>query len=286
MKIASYFHEGTEALGQVDADAGTVTAFDLDQAEVAAGLAGLITRETLPACTGAPLALDAVRLAAPLRGAHQRVFCVGKNYYDHVQETEAPELRGKVAPPELPVIFSKLPQSIIGPGAPIRYDPEVSVNIDYEVELTAIIGVAGRNIPAGRALSHVWGYTILNDVTARDVQKRHNQWLLGKSQDTFCPIGPWVVTADEIDPANCVVSTHVNGEERQRASTALMIHDLPSIIATVSNGITLQAGDLIATGTPAGVGLGFTPPKFLTAGDVVSCAIEGIGVLENPVQKW
>ncbi|MEM8698507.1 MAG: fumarylacetoacetate hydrolase family protein, partial [Pseudomonadota bacterium] len=160
-----------------------------------------------------------------------------------------------------------------------------SVKIDYEVELTAIIGKPGRNISPESAMEHVWGYTILNDVTARDVQKRHNQWLLGKSQDTFCPIGPWAVTADEVDLSDCVVSTHVNGEERQNANTSLMIHDLPAIIATVSTGITLMPGDLIATGTPAGVGLGFDPPRFLKAGDVVTCTIQGIGSLENPVEE-
>ncbi|MEM1274951.1 MAG: fumarylacetoacetate hydrolase family protein, partial [Pseudomonadota bacterium] len=167
----------------------------------------------------------------------------------------------------------------------IRYDPDVSVNIDYEVELAVIIGTGGRNISAADAMAHVWGYTILNDVTARDVQKRHNQWLLGKSQDTFCPIGPWAVTADQIDLSDCVVTTHVNGEERQNANTNLMIHDVPSIIETCSRGITLRPGDLIATGTPSGVGLGFTPPRFLTDGDTVEVAIQGIGKLRNLVVK-
>lgn len=282
MKIAAFTHNGPPMVGLVDEAAGIVTPFDLPPEAVADGIGALVAGD-LPGTTGPALALADVTLRAPLSGPAQRVFCVGKNYFDHVQETEAVEIRGTVKPPELPVIFSKWPQSIIGPGETVRYDPAVSVNIDYEVELAIIIGTGGRNIAADAAMAHVWGYTILNDVTARDVQKRHNQWLLGKSQDTFCPIGPWAVTADAIDLANCTVTTHVNGEERQNANTALMIHDVPTIIETCSRGITLQPGDLIATGTPSGVGLGFIPPRFLKEGDVVECGIEGIGVLRNPI---
>ncbi|MEM7508774.1 MAG: fumarylacetoacetate hydrolase family protein [Pseudomonadota bacterium] len=285
MKIAFFRHDDTSMLGQVEDGDSHVTAFDLDPAKADDGLRAVIGGD-LPPLSSHRIAVADVQLLAPLSGPAQRVFCVGKNYYDHVQETEAPEVRGTVKPPELPVIFSKWPQAIIGPGDAIRYDPEVSVNIDYEVELTVIIGKGGRNIPAADAMDHVWGYTVLNDVTARDVQKRHNQWLLGKSQDTFCPIGPWAVTADRIDLADCIVTTHVNGEERQNANTNLMIHDVPTIIETCSRGIALQPGDLIATGTPSGVGLGFIPPKFLKAGDVVSCEIQGIGTLTNPVETW
>ncbi|MEM9044878.1 MAG: fumarylacetoacetate hydrolase family protein [Pseudomonadota bacterium] len=281
MKIAAFHHAGRDLIGRVDDKNGTVTVFE--ELDGSHGITPIIGTEA--PSTGEILNLEEVRLTAPLRGDAQRVFCVGKNYYDHVQETEAPEVRGTVEPPKLPVLFSKWPQAIIGPEDEIRYDPEVSVNIDYEVELAVIIGTGGRNIPASDAMAHVWGYTILNDVTARDVQKRHNQWLLGKSQDTFCPIGPWAVTADEIDLDDCIVTTHVNGEERQKANTNLMIHDVPSIIETCSRGITLRPGDLIATGTPSGVGLGFTPPKFLSEGDVVEVAIQGIGQLRNPVFK-
>ncbi|MEM7237632.1 MAG: fumarylacetoacetate hydrolase family protein [Pseudomonadota bacterium] len=282
MKIAAFEYEGHTLIGQVDETAQTVTVLEgLDGSD---GIDAVIGSGNLTG--GATLPLADIRLVAPFRGLSRRVFCVGKNYYDHVQETEAPEVRGTVEPPKLPVLFSKWPQAIIGPGDQIRYDPSVSVNIDYEVELTIVIGTGGRNIPAARAMDHVWGYTILNDVTARDVQKRHNQWLLGKSQDTFCPIGPWAVTADAIDLDDCIVQTHVNGEERQHANTNLMIHDVPTIIETCSRGITLQPGDLIATGTPSGVGLGFTPPKFLTEGDEVVCSIQGIGSLRNTVTVW
>ncbi|MEM7668341.1 MAG: fumarylacetoacetate hydrolase family protein [Pseudomonadota bacterium] len=282
MKIAAFEYEGHTMVGQVDETAQTVTV--LEGLDGSNGIDAVIGSGNLS--SGATLPFADIRLVAPFRGLSRRVFCVGKNYYDHVQETEAPEVRGTVEPPKLPVLFSKWPQAIIGPEDQIRYDPSVSVNLDYEVELTIVIGTGGRNIPAARAMDHVWGYTVLNDVTARDVQKRHNQWLLGKSQDTFCPIGPWAVTADEIDLGDCIVQTHVNGEERQHANTNLMIHDVPTIIETCSRGITLQPGDLIATGTPSGVGLGFTPPKFLTEGDEVVCSIQGIGSLRNTVTVW
>lgn len=282
MKIASFDYNGQHLVGRVDEPSKTVTVFEgldgSDGIDAAIGAANL--------AEGATLQLSDVRLTAPLRGLARRVFCVGKNYYDHVQETEAPEIRGTVEPPKLPVIFNKWPQAIIGPEDAIRYDPSVSVNIDYECELTIIIGKAGRNIAAADAMDHVWGYTVLNDVTARDVQKRHNQWLLGKSQDTFCPIGPWAVTADEVDLRDCQITAHVNGEERQNSNTNLMIHDVPAIIATCSRGITLHPGDLIATGTPSGVGLGFIPPKFMKDGDVVEVAVQGIGTLRNPVTLW
>ena len=157
--------------------------------------------------------------------------------------------------------------------------------VDYEAELAVIIGSAGRNIAPAEAMKHVWGYTIVNDVTARDLQSRHSQWLIGKSQDTFCPMGPAAVTVEEIDLADTPVRCWVNGDLRQDSNTALMIFDVPATIAAISNGITLLPGDVIATGTPAGVGIGFDPPKYLRAGDRVAVQIGGIGVLENPVAE-
>jgi 2-keto-4-pentenoate hydratase/2-oxohepta-3-ene-1,7-dioic acid hydratase in catechol pathway len=177
-----------------------------------------------------------------------------------------------------------VPESVIAPGQPILIDPAVSTAIDYEGELAIIIGKAGRNIQPADAMAHVWGYTIINDVTARDLQKRHSQWLIGKSQDTFCPMGPWAVTADEVDLSNTGVRTFVNGELRQNGNTRDFIFDVPTMIAAISNGITLNVGDIIATGTPSGVGLGFDPPRFLKPGDVVRIEIDGIGALENPVE--
>ena len=158
------------------------------------------------------------------------------------------------------------------------------MQIDYEAELGVIIGRDGRDIAREDAYDYIWGYTIINDVTARDLQARHQQWLLGKSLDTFCPIGPWIVSADELDPTNLTISSWVNGERRQHANTGEMVFDIPAIVSAVSAGITLRVGDIIATGTPAGVGIGFDPPRFLKAGDSVRVAIESIGEITNTLQ--
>jgi 2-keto-4-pentenoate hydratase/2-oxohepta-3-ene-1,7-dioic acid hydratase in catechol pathway len=162
--------------------------------------------------------------------------------------------------------------------------PAASSAIDYEAELAVIIGQGGKGISKADALKHVWGYTIINDVTARDWQGRHSQWLLGKSFDTFCPMGPWLVSADELDATNTRVRGYVNGELRQDASTTDLIFDIPTLIETLSAGITIYPGDVIATGTPVGVGIGFKPPKYLKSGDVLRVEIDGIGALSNPVR--
>jgi 2-keto-4-pentenoate hydratase/2-oxohepta-3-ene-1,7-dioic acid hydratase in catechol pathway len=172
---------------------------------------------------------------------------------------------------------------VIGPGAPIPIPQRLSTAIDYEAELAVVIGRGGLGISRARAMDHVWGYTIVNDVTARDLQRRHRQWLIGKSLDGFGPMGPWLVSADEVDGQDTRLRCWVNGELRQDASTRDLIHDIPTLIATISAGITLVPGDIIATGTPAGVGIGFTPPRYLARGDVVRIAIDGIGELSNPV---
>jgi 2-keto-4-pentenoate hydratase/2-oxohepta-3-ene-1,7-dioic acid hydratase in catechol pathway len=181
-----------------------------------------------------------------------------------------------------PMVFTKFPETVIGPFDAVRLPGQaVSEQIDYESELAVVIGRGGRNITRARAMDHVLGYTIVNDVTARDVQVRHQQWLLGKNCDTFCPMGPWIVTADALDGARTQVRCWVNGALRQDANTSDLIFDIPTLIETCSRGITLHPGDVIATGTPAGVGLGMTPPTFLRAGDVVRIEIEGLGAIEN-----
>ena len=187
---------------------------------------------------------------------------------------------------EVPVFFTKPPTAVIGPGAAVPIFPHLSTQIDYEVELAVVIGTAGRDIPPERALAHVFGYTIVNDITARDVQRRHGgQYFKGKGLDGSCPMGPWIVTADEIpDPAGLAIRSRVNGELRQDSTTAAMIFDIPTLIASLSAGLTLEPGDVLATGTPSGVGYAMDPPRFLADGDVVACEIEGIGVLENPVR--
>ncbi len=230
--------------------------------------------------------LDQVTLLAPIPRPRRNIFCVGKNYHAHVKEMARSGYDTSVtaeAPPECPIIFSKLPESVIGSGQPIVQDASVSVETDYEAELAIIIGRGGCNIAKAHALEHIWGYTAINDVTARDVQKRHKQWLLGKSLDTFCPMGPYFVTSDSLDITDARISCWVNGELRQRASTAQMIFDVATLIATISNGITLLPGDIIATGTPSGVGAGFHPPRWLVPGDTVKIEISGIGILENTV---
>ena len=278
-------------MGLIDQSAGTVEPFELTAAQAAEGIQPLIEAQVagrdLPA-TGEALGLDEVELEAPLPRPRRNIFCVGKNYYDHAHEFAGSGFDSSAAQgavPEFPIVFSKVPESVIGPGANIEYDPEVSSAIDYEVELTVIIGRGGRGITRERAMEHVWGYTIINDVTARDLQGRYSQWLIGKSQDTFCPMGPVAVTRDEIDLADTGVRTWLNDEKRQDSNTGLLIFDVPTIIETIAAGVTLLPGDVIATGTPAGVGIGFKPPKYMTDGDVVRCEIDGIGDLRNTLRR-
>ena len=226
----------------------------------------------------------AVRLLAPLPRPRKNVFCVGRNYAEHIAEGERAQ-NVKIGVTEVPVFFTKPPTAVIGPGAPIPIFADVSTSIDYEVELALVIGKPGRDIPPEQAYEHIFGYTIVNDVSARDVQRRHGgQFFKGKALDGSCPMGPWIVTADEIaDPARLGIRLRVNGETRQDSTTAAMIFDIPTLIASLSAGLTLESGDVIATGTPSGVGYAMDPPCFLRPGDVVSCEIDGIGRLENPV---
>jgi 2-keto-4-pentenoate hydratase/2-oxohepta-3-ene-1,7-dioic acid hydratase in catechol pathway len=237
---------------------------------------------------GPPLALSAVKLKAPVPLPLRNIMCVGKNYHEHAKEFSASGFDSSStgaadAIPTAPIIFTKVPQSVIGPDEAIRYPTGVSEQLDYEAELAVIIGTGGRGIAKADALKHVWGYTIVNDVTARDLQARHKQWFLGKSMDTFAPMGPWCVTADEVDLATAGIRCWVNGELRQNAKIADLIFDIPTLIATISAGITLMPGDIIATGTPAGVGIGFKPPKFLKKGDTIAMEVDGIGRLTNQV---
>jgi 2-keto-4-pentenoate hydratase/2-oxohepta-3-ene-1,7-dioic acid hydratase in catechol pathway len=225
-------------------------------------------------------------LLAPLSNPPHHVICVGKNYHAHAKEFarsgfDASDVGAKQASPAHPVIFSKPASSIIGHADDVQLIEGTDSSVDYEVELAVVIGKRGRSIKAADAMSHVFGYTIINDVTARDLQQIHKQWFLGKSLDTFCPMGPWIVTADEVDPKKMRVTSRVNGEPRQDASAADLIFDIPTLIETISRSLTLQPGDVIATGTPEGVGIGFDPPKFLRQGDVVECAISGIGSIRN-----
>ncbi|QHE88911.1 fumarylacetoacetate hydrolase family protein [Hydrogenophaga sp. BPS33] len=238
----------------------------------------------LPRLGLARVAPDALQLLAPIPRTPKNVFCLGRNYVDHIQEDNAS--RDKATPlPEAPQFFTKPATAITGPHADIELDSAVTRRLDYEVELAFVIGRGGRDIPAKDAWRHVFGYTIVNDVTARDLQRRHDQWFKGKGLDTFCPMGPWIVHASRVpDPHALRIELDVNGERRQDASTADMIFKIPAIIESLSAGMTLEPGDVVATGTPSGVGYAMNPRRFLAEGDVVTCRIEGLGELTNRVR--
>jgi 2-keto-4-pentenoate hydratase/2-oxohepta-3-ene-1,7-dioic acid hydratase in catechol pathway len=233
---------------------------------------------------GASHARSDVRLHAPIPRPLKNVFCVGRNYAAHVREGAAAYNR-EVKLPEVPQFFTKAPTAVTGPFDDVPHHAAVTGQLDWEAELAVIIGRTGRDISSGEALSHVFGYTVLNDVTARDLQQRHGQWFKGKSLDGSCPMGPVIVSADEFgDPQAKRLSLRVNGVVKQDATTADMIFPVATIIEWLSKGLTLEPGDIIATGTPEGVGMGRTPQEWLQAGDVVETEIEGIGLMRNMVR--
>ncbi len=224
-------------------------------------------------------AAASVKLTAPIPRPAKNVFCIGRNYKEHVAEGYRARAQD-IKMPEYPQIFSKPPTAVIGPDDAFRIDPAVSSNIDYEVELGVVIGAGGVNIPAAKAYDHIFGYTIVNDITARDLQRKHDQWFKGKGLDRSCPIGPCIVTRDEIpNERELELTLTVNGEQRQKSKVEMMIFDVPTIIQSLSAGLTLEPGDVIATGTPSGVGFAMNPPQFLKPGDVTVCEITKIGKL-------
>jgi len=284
VRVAVCSIAGEMRVGLVLSDGQSISPFQLSVEDAKKGILALLGREGDLPPTSSPVPLNRVTLEAPIPRPLRNIFCVGKNYHDHAHEFASSgydSSAAKGAVPKDPIIFSKVPESVIAHGQDIVSDPAISSSIDYEAELAVIIGRQGRGIKRDRVMDHIWGYTIINDVTARDLQGRYSQWLIGKSQDTFCPMGPFAVTRDEIDILDTDVSCYVNGELRQKANTRDLIFDVPTIIETISAGITLRPGDIVATGTPAGVGIGFKPPKFLKNGDVVRIEIAGIGTLEN-----
>ena len=227
-----------------------------------------------------------VSLVAPIPKPLKNVFCVGSNYRAHVTEANRAQAKEDKAP-KLPVFFTKPPTAVVGPDALVRLDPTVSVKIDYEVELAVIFGSPGRNIRSSDALNHIFGFSIINDVTARDLQRAHGgQYLKGKGLDTSCPLGPQIVTIDELPNFEDLrISLTVNGETRQDGNTGNMIFSIPRLIESLSEGLTLEPGDILATGTPSGVGYAMDPPRFLEDGDIVTCEIEGIGRLTNTIRN-
>ncbi len=292
MRLVTFRHAGRleQRAGVLRQDGGIV---DLAAADplLGGGILALIAAEPAlleraRAVSEQAQAVEDAVLCAPLPRPAKNIFCVGKNYREHAAEFAGSgfDATAKEVVPEAPVVFSKPPTSVIGPGEPIPAHLDPTDSVDYEGELAVVIGRGGRGIRKGEALGHVFGYTIVNDVTARTLQHRHRQWILGKGIDGFCPMGPAILTADEVpDPGALRIVTHVNGEKRQDAPVSDLIFDIPTLIETISAGITLEPGDVIATGTPVGVGIGFDPPRFLRAGDVVRVEVPGIGVLENPV---
>lgn len=235
---------------------------------------------------GPRFALSEVRLLAPLR-VRKNVFAVGRNYHDHAHEFSRSgfDASEKTVIPEHPVIFTKAPTSVVGPDDAIVLANDPTGTTDYEGEMAVVIGRRCRRARRENALENVFGWTIVNDVTARHLQQKHVQWFVGKSPDTFCPMGPCITTIDELpDIRSSWLQTRVNGELRQKVSISDLIFDVESLIVTLSEVMTLEPGDVIATGTGVGVGLGFDPPKFLATGDVVEISIDGIGTLRNPVQ--
>lgn len=299
MRLLTFSAHGTPAVGLLGADGRVRDLTDVvgttDLVDVVARWEELAERVAdAVSAPGRPVA--DVELLAPVPHPRRNVFCVGRNYREHAKEfgssgydSGADKEPDADHVPAYPVVFTKPASSVVGPEAYVESHPTVTKELDYEAELAVIIGVGGRDISAADAARHVWGYTIINDITARDRQRDHKQWFLGKGLDTFCPTGPWAVSADEVDPdgtcrPDLTVECRVNGELRQSASTLDLIFDVPTLVETLSAGLTLEPGDIISTGTPAGVGIGFEPPRFLSAGDVVEVTITGLGTLRNTIR--
>ena len=230
-----------------------------------------------------PVSIFDVELLSPIPHPAQDVICLGINYYDHAAESDA--VTGKSDNvPKNPIYFSKRVGEAVAPGAPIPSHSDIVADLDYEAELAVVIGKPAYNVSREEALDYVFGYTILNDVSARTIQSRHQQWYRGKSLDGFTPIGPWIVTKDEFDVTKPMkIQSYVNGELRQNSTIDMLIFDTAYCISELSHGMTLRPGPIFSMGTPAGVGMGFDPPKWLLPGDTVKCVVEGIGELENLV---
>ena len=293
MKLISFQDGRMPGIGVLDDAEGAV--IDLSAAGLSSDMTSFIElgseglQRAMETCMDPVAVLDPedIYLTAPIPTPRRNIFCVGRNYHDHAKEFhesgfDASE-KDKVIP-DHPMIFTKATTSVIGPGEDLDLSLDPTGTTDYEGELGVVIGPGGRGIAKDEAYNHVYGYTIINDVTARTLQHRHKQWFIGKSLDGYCPMGPCLVTADEIgDVAKLQLTTTVNGEKRQDAVVADLIFDIPTLIETISAGITLLPGDIIATGTPVGVGIGFDPPVFLKSGDTVAVTVSGIGTLETPV---
>lgn len=294
MKLATIAIENAQFVAVVDADRSVYLPLaQLSRDYAGLDMIGVISKSLsfpLPSVGsfgGRPLSRDS--LCAPIARPPQNMLCVGKNYHEHAREfSQSGFDAGATASetnPECPIVFTKAYTSIASPDADLPLWAGMSENVDYEGELGVVIGKPGRSISRDYATQHIFGYTVINDVTARDLQKKHKQWFLAKSIEGYCPTGPWIVTADELNGKPLRIQTRVNGEMRQNALSSEMIFDVSTLISVISQSTALSPGDIIATGTPAGVGIGFSPPRFLREGDVVEVNITGIGSIRNKVVR-
>ena len=282
MKLVTYLHDGRESVGLLEADSVRPLPFADMNALIEAPRAQL---EAAVQAAGAALPLSTVTLLAPIPRPRQDVICLGINYRAHADESTRYDAAAFGGERPVPIYFSKRVSEAVPPQGYIESHPGLVERLDYEAELAVIIGRTARNVAAADVADYIFGYTVLNDVSARLLQTTHKQWYFGKGLDGFTPMGPCITTADEISfPPALAISSRVNGEPRQDSTADLLITGIADIIAELSSGMTLLPGTIIATGTPAGVGMGFDPPKFLKPGDVVECSIENIGTLRNTVR--
>jgi 2-keto-4-pentenoate hydratase/2-oxohepta-3-ene-1,7-dioic acid hydratase in catechol pathway len=287
MKLVTYLHNNLTLFGavkdEVVADLTAVAPTLL--ALIKLGPAGLRQARTAIDKANQTIPLADVELLAPIPNPERNVMCLGWNYAEHAKESASTKGLSIKELPQFPIVFTKATTSVNGPFGDVPFSTAVSSQIDYEVELAIVIGKKGQNISRQDAMDYIFGYTVLNDISARDLQKQSKQFFKGKSLDGSCPMGPWLVTADAItDPHNLAITSRVNGVTKQNSSTQHMIFDIPAIIEYLSLGMTLLPGDIIATGTPSGVGFARTPPEYLQPGDVVECEIEQIGLIRNQIK--
>jgi 2-keto-4-pentenoate hydratase/2-oxohepta-3-ene-1,7-dioic acid hydratase in catechol pathway len=297
MKLVSFRRGGKLRIGAITEDGSEVVDFAIAAPRLPADMSSFIEGGSKALAVAAKamatgkkdarISYKRARIVAPIPAPRRNILCVGKNYYEHAKEFDASGFNataGTDAIPADPIIFSKANTTVCGPGDLIPSYLDQSKSTDYEVELAVVIGIGGRGITKRDAMKHVYGYTIVNDVTARVLQQQHKQWFIGKNIDNYCPMGPYLATADEIaNIKKARIQAYINGELRQDSIVKDLIFDIPTLISTISKGMTLIPGDIIATGTPAGVGIGFKPPIFLKKGDICTLSIDGLGTLENPV---
>lgn len=288
MKLVTYRFENTQRVGVLTQDETAVLPLDYPDMNTlieTASLSDLRSAASAAERAGVRVSLAEVELLAPIPRPRQDILCLGMNYKDHADEAAQYNAEAFTKEKPVAVYFSKRVSQAVAPEGDIERHAGLVERLDYEVELGVILGKAARNVKAEEAGDYIFGYTVLNDVSARDVQTSHKQWYFGKSLDGFTPMGPCIVTADEISfPPALDISSAVNGEPRQHSNTQLFLTSIPALLEELTAGMTLLPGTIIATGTPAGVGMGFDPPKFLQSGDVVECTIQGIGTIRNTVR--